>query len=69
MKTKPDIKKIISNIKNQKKESPVREHSPMRIDIDYTKPLHRQRDMRQEAMDIGSHGASEYFGEKNDKSK
>ncbi len=27
-----------------------------------TKPTHRERDMRKEAMDLGSHGAKEYFG-------
>jgi hypothetical protein len=25
-------------------------------------PTHRERDMRQEAMDMGAHGAMEYFG-------
>jgi len=27
------------------------------------KPSHRERDMRQEAIDMGSHGAKEYFSE------
>lgn len=27
--------------------------------------LHRERDMRQEAMDMGSHGAKEFFGGQN----
>ena len=30
-----------------------------------SKPLFRERDMRQEAMDIGSHQAQEFFGDKN----
>ena len=25
-------------------------------------PQHRERDMRQESIDMGSHGAAEYFG-------
>lgn len=27
-------------------------------------PMFRERDMRKEAMDMGSHGANDYFGEK-----
>ena len=61
MKTKPNIKKIIQNIKNEKKVEK-RNPQPMRLDIDYTQPLIRSRDMRQEAMDMGCHGAQEMWG-------
>jgi hypothetical protein len=54
---KPNIKKIIQKIKESKEP----ERKSMRIDIDYTKP-YRERDMRQEAMDMGSHG-SEVWGD------
>lgn len=68
MKPKINMKKLIANIKKgapkevkSKTESP----RPLRIDIDYTKPPTRHRDMRQDAMDMGSHGASEFFGGSN----
>ncbi len=32
------------------------------------KPTHRERDMRQEAIDMGSHGAKEFFGSDSDTS-
>ena len=59
MKKKIDVEKLIKNIKADKLETPGRK--PMRIDIDYTKG--NIRDMRREAMDMGAHGASEYFGD------
>jgi hypothetical protein len=30
------------------------------------KPMHTERDMRKEAMDMGAHGAKEYFGDGNE---
>lgn len=60
MKTKVDIKKLISKIKMDKKEEKPR--GSMRIDIDYTKPNYRERDMRNDAMDMDAHGAKEFFG-------
>lgn len=67
MKPKINMKKLISDIKNgarEPKTAPVKPSTPrpLRIDIDYTKPPTRHRDMRQDAVDGGSHGAQEYFG-------
>ena len=55
---KPATKRLINKIKANKKAS-TGEWNGMRLDINY-----RERDMRQESIDIGSHGAKEYFGDK-----
>jgi hypothetical protein len=61
MKPKVNMKKLVANIKSTK-NSP--DPKPLRIDIDYTKPImRRERDMRREAIDLGAHGAQEFFGE------
>ena len=52
---KPDIKKIVSKVKSEKKENLKSEPKP-----------YRERDMRREAVDMGSHRAGEYFGEQDD---
>jgi len=58
---KTNIKKIIQSIKKTKESVEKLERKPMRLDIDYEKK-YQQRDMRQEAMDMGAHGASEIWG-------
>ena len=55
MPNKPDIKKMIASIKGvSKKDVTV---TNMRIDIN-----HGDRDMRQDAMDLGAHGAKDMWG-------
>lgn len=50
---KTDIKKLMKAITEKKPEAQKSLNQP------------GIRDMRQEAMDIGSHGAQEYFGDQN----
>lgn len=57
---KLDISKIVEKLKEGTKEAK-KIKTPFNPAI---KPTHRERDMRQEAMDMGSHGAKEYFGTK-----
>ena len=55
MPNKPDIKKMIASIKGvSEKKVTV---SGMKVDINYG-----DRDMRQDAMDLGAHGAKEMWG-------
>ena len=62
MSKKEDIKDLISNLKKQAKKKVTPETT---ISDALTKalvhPAFRERDMRQEAKDIGAHGAKEYF--------
>lgn len=64
MKPKINMKKLISDIKKGAREPKSKPSTPrpLRIDIDYTKPPTRHRDMRTDAIEGGSHGAQEYFG-------
>ena len=55
-------KKIIAKIKSLKKPDWNDKITEFLVNKQF-----RQRDMRQEAMDIGSHGAKEFFGGMNDK--
>ena len=55
---KLDINKIVDKLKEGAKQ--VKPKTPFNPVI----KTHKERDMRQEAMDMGSHGAKEYFGEK-----
>lgn len=54
------IKKMMASIKKTAGFTKA-VHPPVKR-LDKSMPLHRERDMRQEAMDIGSHGANEMFG-------
>jgi hypothetical protein len=58
-------KDIDSIIKKLKKAVPAK-HTSMSEALTkaLVHPAFRERDMRQEAMDMGAHGAKEYFGEK-----
>jgi hypothetical protein len=62
MTKKADIKELISNLKKQAKNKTIPETT---LSEALTKalvhPIFRERDMRQEAKDIGAHGAEEYF--------
>lgn len=71
--SKPDISKLInkikSGVKTEKVVSKIKSvepkfpfNPPFKPQV---KPGLRERDMRQEAMDMGAHGAKDYFGEKN----
>lgn len=65
MKPKINMKKLIRDIKNGAFKEPNKPAPrPLRIDIDYTKPLVRGRDMRQDALDMGAHGSKEIWGSK-----
>jgi len=67
LKTNANLKKIIANIKETKKKIEKEERGRQPIVIPHPSEKYlKQRDMRQEAMDMGSHGASEYFGGQND---
>jgi len=57
---KIDTKKIIEAMKKVANEKPKSLFNPV------MKPTHRERDMRQEAMDMGAHQAKEFFGEQRD---
>jgi len=57
--TKLAIKKIIESMKGiDKVKKSVTIPSPR---TQFENKLHRERDMRQEAMDMGAHQAKEYF--------
>jgi hypothetical protein len=56
MKKKLDIKALVSKIKATKTKIEEREHRPIRIDIDYTKPMVRERNMMNDAIDQGATG-------------
>lgn len=66
MKPKINMKKLIADIKKGTRESKSKPATPrpLRIDIDYTKPMIRGRDMRQDALDMGAHGSKEIWGSK-----
>jgi hypothetical protein len=58
MARKADVSKILKAIKNEKKVDGINEKLTKAL----VNPMFRERNMMQEAMDMGSHGASEYFG-------
>ncbi len=58
MTQKIDIKKLIKSIK----ESKPREDLGKKLTEKLVHPQFRERDMKQEARDIGAHGAEQYFG-------
>lgn len=55
MKPKIDIGKLISKLKSNPKPS-------IKLNQVINPNPYRERDMRQEAMDIGAHQAKDYFG-------
>lgn len=57
--SKIDFSKIVSKLKAQ---LPHKVEGPKLV----AKPNHRERDMRQEAIDMGSHGAQDLFGASNE---
>ena len=63
MSKKLDIKNLISNLKKASKNKTIPETTLSEV---LTKalvhPQFRERDMRQDAMDMGSHLSKEYFG-------
>ena len=61
MTTKLNIKHIVASMKAGIKSAPKVAETKKTV----IKPSHRERDMRQEAIDIGSHKAKEIFGESN----
>lgn len=56
MKKEITIKKMLAAVKKTAKQETPKAPEPK---------LHRERDMRQEALDMGSHGAKEFFGGEN----
>jgi uncharacterized protein YlaN (UPF0358 family) len=61
---KKDIKKIIENIKKAHKNKTIPETTMSEaLTKALVHPAFRERDMRKEAMDMGAHGAKEYFGD------
>lgn len=68
MAKKVDIAKIVAKLKRGQQETPRGPRVPYkRKDIVIAKP-YRERDMRDEAREIGSHG-HEYFGGTNEQIK
>lgn len=61
---KADINKIISKLKLKQNEVPKHKAS-----VKAPTKSYRERDMRQDAIDMGSHQAEEFFGVKNDTPK
>jgi hypothetical protein len=62
MSKKQDIKELISNLKKQAKNKTIPETTMSdALTKALVHPTFRERDMRQEAKDIGAHGAEEYF--------
>ena len=62
MSKKQDIKELISNLKKQAKNKTIPETTMAEaLTKALVNPAFRERDMRQEAKDIGAHGAKEYF--------
>jgi hypothetical protein len=57
---KLEVNKIVAAMKAASKVTKPVAKTPFNPVI---KPTHRERDMRQEARDMGSHGAEEFFGE------
>jgi len=56
---KPNISKLVKSIKANLKAPEAK-----KVQAKPTISTFRERDMRAEAMDLGSHGAKEYFGGK-----
>ena len=54
---KINIKKLISSLKEASKQKPVAKNVK-------STNSHRERDMRQDAMDMGAHQSKDYFGGK-----
>ena len=62
MTKKADIKNLISNLKKAAKNKTIPETTMSEtLTKDLVHPQFRERDMRQEAIDLGAHGAKEYF--------
>ena len=62
MTKKADIKELISNLKKAAKNKTVPETTLSdALTKSLVHPAFRERDMRQEAKDMGAHGAKEYF--------
>ena len=65
MSKKEKIQDLISNLKKQAKNKNVPETTMSEaLNKALVHPMFRERDMRQEAVDLGAHGAKDYFGEK-----
>ena len=63
MTSKLKLDKIVETMKQAAKEA---KKSPNPLEKTHMKPVspgHRERDMRDEAKELGSYGAHEYFGE------
>jgi hypothetical protein len=62
MTKKADIKELISNLKKAAKNKTIPETTMSEaLTKAMVHPAFRERDMRQEAKDMGAHGAEEYF--------
>ena len=62
MTKKADIKNLISNLKKAAKNKTIPETTMSEaLTKALVHPQFRERDMRQEAIDLGAHGAKEYF--------
>ena len=57
---KLDVNKIVEKLKEGVKQA---KNPESKTPFNPVIKTHRERDMRQEAMDMGSHGAKEYFGD------
>ena len=63
MTTKLNINKIVEKMKEGVKEAKKAEKAPKTAFNPVIKTGPRERDMRQEAREMGAHGASEFFPE------
>jgi len=64
---KPNIARIINKIKaGVKIDHTVRKINAAKPKLKFSKPGLKERDMRDEAKDMGSHMAREYFGGSDD---
>lgn len=62
--SKINVNKIVEAMKLASKVGKPKE--PKGLFNPIIKPTHRERDMRQDAMDMGAHQAKEFFGDKAD---
>jgi hypothetical protein len=62
MSKKKDIKELISNLKKQAKNKTIPQTTISEaLTKAFVHPYFRERDMREEAKEMGAHGAKEYF--------
>ena len=65
MTKKADIKELISNLKKQAKNKTIPETTMSdALTKALVHPIFRERDMKQDAIDLGAHGAKDIWGKK-----